>query len=496
MRIAIKISIFLSALVAILGASPSNAQQSGSGQQQSQSQGQPQQKPLDTRINPPTAPANANDNGTADQVNPDTHALSGVETYGVGGVDRSYFVPSAQFSEYADSNGTYTSSGSSVQPVTSVGGQLVFRKVHRRQDFSLQYSGGGVFFDRGNQSNYTYQQMSATEKINWRRGSISLSDYFSYLPDSGYGAGGFGTPFGGGPPNLFGIGGIPFGLNPGFVSSQSIFTSAGRRFNNSSIGEVDYNLGPRSSVTGSVGYDLLHYFGSSLLNSNTVIVRGGYNYQMNPLSTVSLIYGGSIFHYDQFPIDNFQAHSIQVAYGRRITGRMGLQLSAGPQIILPNLGNTITSWTLSASLRYAFQRSDINLSYSRYTSNGGGLYFGAYTDEVRLYGDRQLTRVWSANATASFARNTPISFSGNPIVGASPYDSIYAGVGVSRPIGRYFSAFANYNFQWQSAGFCALAAACGPSFTRHIVGVGINWNFRPIGSPEGVVHALSAGKAR
>lgn len=496
MRMAMRNSILFSAVWALSCALPLAAQQSGTGQQQSQSQGQTQQKPMDTRINPPATPANGTDNGAADQVNPDTHSLSGVETYGVGGVDRSYFVPSAQFSEYADSNANYTSTGTSVLPVTSIGGQLVFRKLHRRQDFSLQYSGGGVFYDRGNQSNYAYQQMSVTEKINWRRGSVTLSDYFSYLPDSGFGAGGFGTPFAGGPPNLFGIGGIPFGLNPGFLSSQSIFTNTGRRFDNSTFGEVDYNLGPRSSVTGSVGYDLLHFFGPSFLNSNTVIFRGGYNYQINALNSVGLVYSGSLFRYNQFSTDDFQAHSAQVSYGRRITGRLGLQMSAGPQIIVEKVGNNITTWTASASLRYAFQRSDINLSYSRYTGNGGGLYFGAYTDEVRLYGDRQLTRVWSANATVSFARNSPLSFGGSPIVGASAYESIYAGVGISRPIGRYISTFANYNLQWQSQGFCALGAVCGTSFTRHIVGIGINWNFRPIGSPEDVVHALSAGKAR
>lgn len=497
MPIATKPIVYAAAFAAILGFSTAvSAQQSGQQQtQQGQSQqGQTQQKPLDTRINPPSG--STSDDTDSNQVTPDTHSLSGAETYGVGGIGHSYFLPSVQIGEYADTNGIYAGNSVNLQPVTSVGGQLLYKKIRSRQEFTVQYSGGGVFYDRGALSNYTYQQMGVSEKINWRRASVQLSDYFSYLPDSGYGAGGFGTAFAGGPPSLFGIGGVPFGLNPGLLSDQSIFTAFARRYDNSSFGEVDYQLGPRSSITATGGYDILHFFDSSLFNSHTYIFRGGYNYQATAKSTFSFFYTGSLFRYNQFAVDNFQVHAGQVGYGRRITGRLGLQLSAGPQIIVPSAGSNIYSWTVNSSLRYAWQRSDLGIGYNRYASNGGGVYFGAYANEVRLDGDRRITRAWTANASIAYARNTPIPFGANPIGGFTPYDSIYAGVSVSRSIGRYISTFANYNFQWQSQGFCSVGFVCGPSFTRHIFGVGLNWNFRPIGSPEDVLHAVSAGKAR
>lgn len=473
----------------------SQSQQSQSQQGQTQ-QGQSQQKPLDTRINPPAG--STTDTSTPDEMTPDTHALSGAETYGVGGVGRSYFIPSAQIAEYADTNAAYSGSGINFQPTTSLGGQLIYNLIRSRQKLSVQYSGGGVFYDRGGFSNYTYQQMGVSEKIDWRRTSLVLSDYFSYLPDSGYGAGGFGSFFSGGPSSLFGVGGIPFGLNPGFLSSQSIFTTFARRFDNSSIGEIDYQLSPRSSVTATGGYDILHYFDSSLFNSHTYIFRGGYNYQATARDTLSFFYNGSLFRYNQFGIDNFQVHGGQAGYGRRITGRLGLQLTGGPQVIIPVVGKNLYSWTLTSSLRYSWQRSDVGISFNHYASNGGGVYFGAYASEFRLDGNHRLSRAWTVNGSAAYARNTPIPFAAIsiPAGGLTPYDSVYAGLSVSHPIGRYISSFANYNFQWQSQGFCSAGFICGPSFTRHVFGVGINWNFRPIGSPEDVLHAVSAGKAR
>jgi hypothetical protein len=491
MTIPIKRIIGICAAFPFLLCAPKIDAQAQTGQQQ----GQSQQKPIDPRLNPPPA-GNTNDTGDADQPPPDTHAMSGAETYGISGAGRSYFLPSAQFGEYADTNALYSGSSINLQPVTTVGGQLMYKLVRRRQEFSLEYSGGGVFYDRGFGSNYTYQQMTATEKLNWRRASIQLSDYFSYLPDSGYGAGGFGLPFAGGPPSLFGVGGAPFGLNPGFLSSQSIFTSFARRFDNSSFGEFDYQLGPRSSITATGGYDVLHYFDAGLFNTHTFIFRGGYNFQATAKSSFSLIYNGSLFRYNQLPANNFQAHSGQIGYGRRITGRLGLQISAGPQVIVPTAGNNLFSWTLNSSLRYAWERSDLALSYNHYATNGGGLYFGSYADELRLSGDRNLTRKWTGNANVAFARNSPILFGANPTTGVNPYYSVYSGISISRPIGRYISAFSNYNFQWQNRGFCSIGFVCGPSFTRHIFGVGFNWNFRPIGSPEDVIHAISAGKAR
>ncbi|HET9400042.1 MAG TPA: hypothetical protein VFO34_03740 [Candidatus Acidoferrales bacterium] len=469
------------------------SQQNQSQQGQTQ-QGQTQQKPLDTRVNPPAN--SSSDTSDSGQVTPDTHSLSGAETYGVGGIGHSYFLPSLQFAEYADTNDSFAGSSANLEPVTQVGGQLLYKKIRSRQDFTVQYSGGGVFYDRGSASNYTYQQMGISEKYSWRRASIQLSDYFSYLPDSGYGAGGFGTSFAGGPPGLFGIGGIPFGLNPGFLSDQSIFTAFARRYDNSSFGEFDYQLSPRSSVTATGGYDMLHFFDSSLFNSHTYIFRGGYNYQATAKSTISFIYTGTLFRYNQFSADNFQVHIGQAAYGRRITGRLGLQLAAGPQVIVPLTGKNIYSWTVNSSLRYAWQRADVAVEYNRFTNNGGGIYFGAYANEFRLAGDRRVSRAWTVNANIAYARNTPIPLGVIANGTLNSYDSIYAGVSASRPVGRYISAFANYNFQWQSQGFCSIGFVCGPSFTRHVFGVGFNWNFRPIGSPEDLFHAISAGKAR
>ena len=94
---------------------------------------------------------------------------------------------------------------------------------------------------------------------------------------------------------------------------------------------------------------------------------------------------------------------IQAEYGKKITGRLALRLSGGPEISnfrLPENSGTGTQYidgTGSASLSYAFSAGSASLSFNHGVNNGSGVLLGATSDQVIGGANRKLTRVWRGN---------------------------------------------------------------------------------------------------
>jgi hypothetical protein len=173
-----------------------------------------------------------------------------------------------------------------------------------------------------------------------------------------------------------------------------------------------------------------------------------------------------------------------VAYGRRITGRLALQLSAGPEISRSTLaagGNsTVVSWNLLSSLRYQLRPFDLDVSYNHYTTSGAGILYGASSDNLLATANRRLTREWTGSLIAGYSRNNAYQQLTVPVTIPSGFRSLFGGVTANRSLGRYASLLFNYSIQRQYNGSCA-GGACAPTFLRHVFGVGVSWNFRPIG---------------
>ncbi len=86
----------------------------------------------------------------------------------------------------------------------------------------------------------------------------------------------------------------------GLVPGQTIITNEGPRFLNSSLGEIDVFLTPRSSLTFAGGYSLLHSFDENLVDYGDIIAQAGYNYKMTRKDTVGISYVFSGFRYSNF----------------------------------------------------------------------------------------------------------------------------------------------------------------------------------------------------
>ncbi len=416
---------------------------------------------------------------------PDNRPLSGAEQYGLGtpGGRRNILGGSVQFREMADTNSTSAPGGSTeTESASYLTSNFALRHLWRDSELDATYSGGGALYHTRDDLNAAFHQIGISERVTLRRWAFFLSDQASYLPESSFGFNGLGTPIAVNS-GLGGFGSQFSNLNPLFNPNQSILTGRARRISNVVVGDVQYNLSPRSSITASGSYGLLHFLDSGFIDDHTWMVRGGYNYAMTARDTLGVIYGFSRISFT--PNDNkIDNHSVQLAYGRRITGRLALQLSAGPQVTMfrnatTNPGTQV-SWGAGASLHYQRSRGDFLLSYLHGVTGGVGLFEGAKRDEVQGGASRKLTRTLTGSLTAGYARNTALQ---QLITGPSTFkfNSWTAGAGLNRPLSRQASIFFTYNFQYQNSdsSFC-ISGSCGTVFRRHQIGLGLNWTIRPI----------------
>src|SRR5262249_17915328 len=153
-----------------------------------------------------------------------------------------------------------------------------------------------------------------------------LRDDLSVSPESS-----FGGLFTGVPGSLESP--ILPGLDPSIPPSETILTGRTNRINNTTLAEIDYSLSRRSSLTFSGSYGLLHFQEPGFLGRRTVNGRMGYNYALSAKNSLGFIYDFTETHFTG-TIQAVTSHSTQLAFGRKVTGRLAFELSAGPELIL------------------------------------------------------------------------------------------------------------------------------------------------------------------
>jgi hypothetical protein len=413
---------------------------------------------------------------------PDNRPLTGLQQTTVGAPfeRHSYWIPGIFYHNLIQSSGLLLQgSGNGWVSRSFVGGNLSLVQNWGRSQLGLNYSGGGDFSSDAGARDGFFHQLGATQTFNWQRWQLTILDQFSYLPTSQFGFGG-GTDL-----SIPGVGGslapgLP-GLQPGLSSGQTLFTSTGPQYNNSFATQVNYMLTRRSSITVGGVYGILRFTEPGSVESDTALLNAGYNYQITRADTVGVVYRFAAYHF----LGNPQAmgdHVAQIAYGRKITGRLALQLSGGVDI--PSFRVTVgtrrqqVNGSGSASLNYAFARGKVSLGYSHGTTGGSGVFAGATTDGIHTSAERQLTRVWSGNARFGFARNQDLG-----TINSSPgrtYNAFYVGAGASRPIGRNanFSLAYTAYIETSNQSICT-GTVCQTNYTTHQIDVGVSWQGRP-----------------
>lgn len=450
-------------------------------------------QPIPAYKSPLASQADAGGADASQQLAPDDRALTGALnlSLGVPTTNHSYWSPHIDLAETADSQppevGIGTGSGSGWTSWTTLSGGADLRWLSGRSDMTVSYVGGGLFSNDGSVSDGIIQDLNLVDRFTFKRWALTFVEQAAYTPEIPFGSGGFpGIPF---PGNGF------LGFGTGFSPGQSIITAEGQRFMNTSLGEVDVYLTPRSSLTFFGGYSLLHFFDENLLDYGNEIAQAGYNYQVTRKDTVGVSYLFSRFSYTNFD-QTIENHTIQLSYGRRITGRLAFQIGAGPEISSftlpitgsgtgsPSTGSTTNLyWSLSTSLQYQMTRTGLSASYSHGVAGGSGVLAGAIADTMTGSVTRQLSRKLNANGSLGFARNTGLAIPGLTVVTPSnqTFDYWFAGGNLTRMWGRSWYMNLGYEFQYQNsdAPFC-VGTACSSNFVRNLITFGVGWRKPPI----------------
>jgi hypothetical protein len=421
------------------------------------------------------------DQGTQ-TLQPDNQPLSGIQnpTLGTPEIRHSYLVPGIEYGNIALSNSLNPGSNLGWNTTSFVTGDVSLLESWSHSLLSVNYSGGGFFSTDPTQGSGQYHQLSSAYEISLRRWQILFVDQFSYLPQTAFG---FGGPSGLAFPGTMGTLAVPLpGLEAAYVPSQTVFTATGPRYSNASAAQVTYAVSPRGSITVAGVYGVLHFADPGNVDSDSEIESVGYNYAVTRNDSIGLIYRFAAYHFpgDAQAVGN---HLAQIAYGKKITGRVALKLSGGPEVItfrVPIGGSTqkITG-AGSATLTYAFSRSSIALDYSHEVSGGSGIFTGSIVDQVNASFNRRLTPVWTGSLSFGYARTRPIV---SPPGAISPvYDAWLAGAGVSRPIGRTAFLSLAYQAQIQDSNVALCGdPSCGKSRTLNQVFLTFQWNTRPL----------------
>ncbi len=299
----------------------------------------------------------------------------------------------------------------------------------------LDYLAGGMLSNSGAAANGIIQSLNFQDKLTFRRTTVSIFEQLSYLPESIFGFGGLGA------------GAVPGGggLGSNFIPGQTILTPRGQNLTNSSTLEIDRFLTARTSLTFVGGYSLLHYFDTNLLDYGDVTFQGGYNYQMTRKDTIALVYLFSGFRYSNFN-QSINTHTASVSYGRRVTGRLAFQASAGPEIVQvsiplaggsqPTSGNLTTHvyWSAQSALQYQLRRAILGVSYSHGVNGGAGALAGSLADTVTGTASRQLSRAASGALNFGYSHNNGIQV-GTPVPSNQIYNYWFGGVNAQPSVG-------------------------------------------------------------
>jgi len=412
--------------------------------------------------------APAADDGYQEGLTADTRPLSGAQDVTLGSSVRAkdYLVPSLRFVQMADSNALSQTSGSGeLQAVSSFSGGLELQRKWRHSQLAVQYAGGGTFYQDA-PLNSSFHQFEMAESMTGRRWSLLLSDQLGYSSGAsfGFGVAGLGGNLSSSVGSQPGFG--LAGLNQAYLPNQSILTSRTSRLSNAALAQVEYHLNSRSSLTASGSYGLLQFLDSGFVSGNQIGFSGGYNHSLNAHDSVAVTYNYSLFRFDDFE-RRIESHSAELAYGRRLTGRLGLEIAAGPQWThVEGSPRSFANVFLSgrSTLRYRLHRMELSLNSTHGTSGGSGVLAGAKSHVVQVAVSRDFRR-WAGSFHLGYAHNSGLEERGS-------FHSSFLGAQWSRRAGRLTRLFFNYDLQRQTSG--------APRLLRHVFGLGLQWDFRPM----------------
>jgi hypothetical protein len=411
----------------------------------------------------------------------DTRPLTGVQnpTLGSPQILHSYWVPGIQYSNMVTSAPLNRLAPNDWNSTSYIVGALSLLQVWRNAQLSVNYSGGGILASYS-QGSGSLHRLEVVQAFEWKRWNFALFEGFSYLPETAL-TFGIGTSI-----YTAGIGGelgaALSGLQHNYEPGQTIFSSIGPRYSNSFTPQAVYAISPRGSINFAGSYGILRFSEAGNIDSNDGIFNLGYNYALTKNDAIGVLYRYAAYRY----VGNPQAlndHVVQAAYFHGITGRLALQLFAGPELTTFRVPVAGLSRALGPSggaiLLYALRTNKLSLTYTHALNGGSGTLLGARADHLQVELGRRLTQRWSGHVNAGYALNRSVIKSGanesSPV-----YDVYYFGCGLSYLVGHDSTLNLTYNGQFQTSNqkVCVFGT-CSTNYTRHDIIAGFSWHTRP-----------------
>ncbi len=405
---------------------------------------------------------------------------------------RSMLLGGIEASESLDSN-----IGSDARPalhsVTRGLGGLTMQRLWSRYQLAAAYVGGVGYYNHAGDGLKQIHELQAQQTMLWRTGQLSLRDSFSYLPEGSFGYGSYGGAGGfqlglGGLGEGMGMMGSSFGGQYGILGSGQ-FGSLGQapRITNVAVLDAVQGLSPRASLTAAGSFGLVHFTDvpQGFINSQQAGAQVGYNYQLNRKDQIAVSYGFQSFRFPALVgAENVTANVVQAMYGHRVSGRMDFVIGAGPQWTRMHdpLGGSTSRLSVAGRfmLRYRFRVTSAALSFERFDTNGSGFFAGAQSNIAQLGLSRPLGRKYSAQANLGFAHNQRLQ-SSLLGVAATSYNYGFAGFAVRRQFSYNWGAFLGYQWNDQIFDTCPVVGSfCNRISVRHVLTVGVDWHFRPL----------------
>jgi hypothetical protein len=415
------------------------------------------------------------------QVEPDTNTLSGAENFGVGSLQqsRNIFDPSITISSWGQSGVPGTNGQTGLHATSLIGGGLNFNRIWGRYQFTTSYRGGENLY-YGFQKNMPFHDLVVSQDIAWRRWRLHLRDDFAAAPGASFAESGMGGP---GLVGQFSstLGNSLTTVAQRFQPSETIQTNQAMRYRNTALGEAEYSFSRRSVFTFSGSYGLLHFTDAGYINSHMINVQAGYDYLLDPKNSIAVLGSYGKIDYTGTAISTSD-YVADLAFGRKITGRLAFQIAAGPeQIHVSGAGNgSFQLWTSSvnSALTYERRRSGLSVNFVRGLSGGSGVLFGGKSNAFSGAVHHQFSRFWSGSANGGYALNTSLAPAGAV---TTNFHTWFMGANLGHQMGRHAEVGFNYSVVKQdNPAVCPIVGGCGTATLQQLFGMTINWHLRPI----------------
>jgi len=340
---------------------------------------------------------------------------------------------------------------------TGLSGNLAYTAKSETKPFSTVLAGGVLLPNGQGQGTSTFWDIAATQGIVARRWAATVSDSFSFLPQSP-------TTGLSGIPGVGDLGAEPV-QGPVQGPGGGVLTYSGDRIVNTVNGSVERQIARATSITGSGSWSIVHFLDDNAgLNSSGVSGVVALNQRLDGRSSMSLSgvyttysFSGPGSGPDTTP--DFQTKGINLGYQRVLSRGLSMSVSGGPLWISSSNSALVPSRlsvAASASLSYSHKLTNAVVSFTRGANAGSGVIPGAISDSVLGSAGRLIGHKWVGSVDAGYVHSqglaiVPVEGS---LVGISEiYNTTFGGVQVTRGFGVHYSVYSSFTVQHQTSNF-------------------------------------------